>query len=97
MSIREKIGKCPAWKAVVIVLLGIFFMLAGIEEFFFSRIINIINHRITQFEKLFKEDDKDLEKDTHHFREQFEYDQADYNLTAFMLNKNYLDTHQNEY
>jgi hypothetical protein len=63
MSIKEKIGHYPVWKAVLILLIGVFIMGAIIEEIFISRVFQVFDKMITHFEKQKKEDLDDLDED----------------------------------
>lgn len=85
MSLRESIGKLPIWKAVMILLIIFFFMLVGIEEIFVSRIFSILERSIVHFEKVFKEEAKEVDSDYQKFNERQEYDSAVSALNSFEM------------
>lgn len=51
MRLREKIGKMPAWKAAVLMLFLLAFLMVAAEEIFVSRIFSVMGNMIIAFEK----------------------------------------------
>jgi len=83
MSVREKIGKMPVWKAATVSLLAIFFLVAGVEKVFVSRVFNFMNSTVTTFEKEKQDDLDDLEEMDRNFEERQGYDRAESDLSTF--------------
>lgn len=63
MNIREKIGKMPAWKAIIILLFVISVAVVGLEEIVFEPVFYFLSTMITRFENQKKEDLLDMVKD----------------------------------
>lgn len=77
MTIREKMLKLPVWKAGLIVLLIAMFISIGIEELFISKVFHILDKSITHFDKVFKEESNEVDRDYRDFKEQQAYDSAE--------------------
>lgn len=59
--------------------------MVGIEEIFVSRIFNILERSIINFEKVFKEESKEVDNDFQKFNERQEYDSAVSALNSFEM------------
>lgn len=77
MTPKEKILKLPVWKAGVLFLLIGMIILFSIEEIFISRIFNIFDKKITHFEKVFKEEVSEYDRDYQENKEWQAYKDAE--------------------
>lgn len=80
MTPKEKILKLPIWKAGVLFLLIGMFVLFSIEEIFISRIFNIFDKKITHFEKVFKEEKSEYDRDYQENKEWQAYKDAELDI-----------------
>ncbi|HZW61774.1 MAG TPA: hypothetical protein VFF04_06135 [Candidatus Babeliales bacterium] len=86
MTLREKIGKLPVWKAAIVLILAFVFLLAAIEEIFVSRVFYFMDKTISYFEIEKKKEAEEWEKDEKTYAEfnkkwQQGFDELDKKLT----------------
>lgn len=60
MSLSEKLGKMPAWKAGLALILTVGLMIICVEEYVINKAFSYMNRVAANFERQFADDDKDV-------------------------------------
>jgi hypothetical protein len=74
MKFKEAFMEMPVRKAVVLVVCTVLFLMFIVQTLFVNQVFSIINRNITHFDQLFKQDDKEHNKDLREFDEHYAYD-----------------------
>ena len=74
MKIKEAIMEMPVKKAAVLAACSIIFLMFVVQSLFVNQVFSIINRTITGFERIAKDDARELDKDLRETNEQMAYD-----------------------